>query len=163
MRCLALFVLLFALVTSPGGAASEYRNRGADIFDSKVSGEKLLADAISQAKREDKRILLLFGANWCPWCRQLHRALSTDAAVRARVQRKFILVYIDANTRNDRDRNAAVIAKYGNPMKQHGLPVFVVLDRNGTLLFTRETASLAADTEAKVAERVLGFLNEWAN
>jgi hypothetical protein len=36
-----------------------------------------------------------------------------------------------------------------------------VLDCDGTQLTTRETASLAADTDAKVAARVLTFLNEW--
>lgn len=162
MRSIAFSLLVCALVASRGEAASEYRARGADIFDPKVSGEKLVADALSLAKRDDKRILLLFGANWCPWCRQLHRALSDDAAVRAQVNQKFILVYIDANTRNDRVRNAAVIAKYGNPIQQHGLPVFVVLDREGNHLTTRETASLAATTEAEVAVRVLRFLKEWA-
>ena len=40
------------------------------------------------------------------------------------------------------------------------MPVFVVLDREGKPLLTRETASLAADTDAKVVANVLEFLGE---
>jgi len=153
--------LLFFLsaVTAWLGAKPEYPSMGADIYDTKAPAEKLITDAVTQAKREDKRVLLLFGANWCPWCRRLHKALTQEPAVQARLRQKFVLVFIDANTRNDKQRNAAVIAKYGNPL-QYGLPVFVVLDRDGTQLTTRETASLAADTDAQVASRVVAFLNE---
>ena len=135
---------------------------GPDIYDPKAPAEKLIASAIQHAKSEDKRVLLLFGANWCPWCRRLHRALTLESAAQTQLRQKFVLVFIDANTRNDKQRNAAVIAKYGDPL-QYGLPVFVVLDREGKQLTTRETASLAADTDAQVGERVLAFLKEWAN
>ena len=133
---------------------------GPDIYDPKVPAEKLVDDAVAQAKREDKRVLLLFGANWCPWCRRLHAALTKGPAVQKLLREKFVLVFIDANTRNDKNRNAAVIEKYGNPLR-YGLPVFVVLDRNGTRLTTRETESLDSDTDAKVADHVIRFLNEW--
>lgn len=157
------FALLILLFVSPAFAAPpEYPSMGPDIFDAKASGEQLVAVAIAQARREDKRILLLLGANWCPWCRRLHAALTKDAAVQARLKEKFVLVFIDANTRNDKHRNAALLERYGNPTRQFGLPVFVVLDRNGKLLTARESGSLAADTGAMVAGRVLGFLDEWA-
>jgi hypothetical protein len=38
----------------------------------------------------------------------------------------------------------------------------VVLDRDGTQLTTRETASFAAETDQKVADRVLSSLDEWS-
>lgn len=155
-------LLVLTLTSSTFAATSEYRNMGADIFDPKTSGEKLVAQAIEHAQRENKRILLLFGANWCPWCRRLNAALTKDAAIQARLREKFVLVFVDANTRNDKKRNAALLERYGNPTLQFGLPVFVVLDRDGKQLGTRETASLAADTDAKVAQRVLAFLNDWA-
>lgn len=157
-RSILSFVVLFSTAF---GATPEYRSMGPDIFDPKTSGEYLITQAINQAQRDDKRILLLFGANWCPWCRRLHVALTKDAAVKARLKRKFILVYVDANTRNEKNRNAVVLERYGNPTLQFGLPVFVVLDRDGKQLAIRETGSLAAETDAKVAERVLAFLKGW--
>jgi thiol:disulfide interchange protein len=135
---------------------------GTDIFDAKAPAEKLVADAVAQAKREDKKVLLFFGANWCPWCRRLHAALTQNSAVQSRLRQKFVLVHLDANTRNDQQRNAAVLKKYGGPIRQYGLPVFVVLARDGIQLTTRETASFAADTDKKMAERLLSFLDEWS-
>ena len=154
-------IFLFALLAIPRSPASEYPHMGADIFDPKVDGAKLIEDAIVRAKQEDKRILVLFGANWCPWCRRLHQAVTSAPAVTQKVQQKFILVYIDANTRNDRKRNAAVIERYGNPL-QYGLPVFVVLESDGTQLTTRESASLAAGTDDATAALVRAFLDKWA-
>lgn len=136
---------------------------GPDIFDRRVAGEELVSRAIAEAQRDDKRILLLFGANWCPWCRRLHKDLTEDRRVRAVLSKRFVLVFVDANTRNDPKRNAALLERYGNPTLQFGLPVFVVLDRDGKQLATRETASLAADTDAVEVERILAFLNEWAS
>lgn len=134
---------------------------GPDIFDPRAKAEDLIADATSRAKREDKRVLLLFGANWCPWCR-IHHSLTTDQAVRDKLRSKFILVHVDANTRNDKNRNAAVLEQFGQPTVEHGLPVFVILDHEGRHIGTRETASLAADSDTKVAALLLAFLEAWA-
>lgn len=155
-----LLVLLFWLMSSVTGMAQEYKAMGPDVFDPRARGEELIAGALAQAAREDKRVLVLFGANWCPWTRRLHRALSTDAAVLRTLSRSFVLVYVDANTRKDKKRNAAVIEQYGNPLR-FGIPVFVVLERDGALLTTRETQSLAAVTDEEVAVRVKQFLAEW--
>jgi thioredoxin-related protein len=152
--------LLAALLAMPLLAAPEYPQMGPDTYDTKANGEKLIGDAIGQAKHEHKRVLVLFGANWCPWCRRLHRALTFDQTVADSIRRSCVLVYVDANTRNDRKRNASVIEKYGNPL-QYGLPVFVVLDPDGTRLTTRETQTLAGATDSLVAEKLLSYLAEW--
>jgi thioredoxin-related protein len=159
------FAILFSLTAIGAGALAakpEYPAMGNDIFDAKVSAETLISDAVTLANREDKKVLLFFGANWCPWCRRLHAALSKDPAIQARLSQKFVLVYVDANTRNDRNRNAGVLAKYGDPVKQYGLPVLLLLDRNGNPLTTRETDSLAADSDQEVAVRVRAVLGEWS-
>ena len=106
--------------------------------------------------------MLIFGANWCPWCRRLHQVFTVAPAVRARLRDDFVLVYVDANTRNDKKRNVAVQERYGNPIQKHGLPVMVVLDSDGRQLTTRETSSLSAPTDEEVARRVAAFLTEWA-
>ena len=159
MRLIALF--LIGLLAAPLWAGPEYPHMGEDIFDAKADGEKLIADALGKAQREDKRVLLLFGANWCPWCRQLHRIFETDPATVTRLREKYVLVYLDANTRHDKKRNAAVIARYGNPVRL-GIPVLVVLERDGTLLVTQETGSLATATEEETSRRVRAFLDKWA-
>ena len=142
-------------------AAPEYPQMGPDIFDAHAPAEKLIAAAVFKAKQEHQRVLLLFGANWCPWCRRLHKALDSEPIVTARLKKNFVLVFIDANTRNDKKRNSAVIERYGNPL-QYGLPVFVVLDGDGKQLTTQETASLDGGTGTEVAEKLAAFLDRSA-
>jgi thioredoxin-related protein len=162
MKVFAASFLICLLVASAFAGVPEYRTMGPDIFDAKEPAAYLVANAITQAQREDKKVLLLFGANWCPWCRRLHVALTKSPSVQSHLREKFVLVFIDANTRNYKRRNAAVIEQYGNPVR-YGLPVFVVLDRSGTQLTTRETASMVADSDEEVAERVVTFLNAWSH
>lgn len=156
------FALLLGLATLPAllPAAAEYPRMGPDIFDPQAPAEDLIEAALARAVTEHKRVLLFFGANWCPWCRRLHRVFTTDDSVAALLDRGFVLVNVDANMRRDRKRNAAVIARYGHPLR-FGLPVFVVLDSDGAQRTTRETQSFAAPTDDEVGRRVSGFLRHW--
>jgi len=155
-------LLLLALLFPVLRAAPEYPRMGPDIFDRQVKGEELVAQAVTRAQREGKRVVLLFGANWCPWCRRLHHAFTDDPGVVAILQRSFVLVHVDANTRNDRKRNADIIARYGDPLQKYGLPVIVLLEADGRQLVIQETASWAAPADEEVANRVAAFLAKWA-
>ncbi len=134
---------------------------GPDIFDPGAPAEELIEAALARAGREHKRVLLFFGANWCPWCRRLHRVFAADEDIGSLLNQGFVLVHVDANTRRDKKRNASALARYGNPQR-FGLPVFVVLASDGTQLATQETQSLAAPTDEEVAGRLRRFLAEWA-
>lgn len=156
-----IFTFLFALCAPHLGAAPEYPRMGPDIYDVAVPGDALIGAALKEAAHDGKRVLVLFGANWCPWCRRLQRTLTEDAAVRDRLRLSYVLVHVDANTRRNKQRNAAVIARFGNPLR-FGLPVFVVLAADGTPLTTRETQSLDASAPEEIAKRLRVFLDEWA-
>lgn len=158
----ALILLLLLGWALPLHADPEYRAMGPDIFDRQVPGEVLIDQALARAQKEDKRVLVFFGANWCPWCRRLHRLFEEAPALVARLQKEFILVHVDANFRRDKNRNAALLKRYGDPIKQYGLPVLVVLDRDGTQLTTQETNSLAAPTDEETVKQVDIFLAKWA-
>ena len=133
---------------------------GPDIYDTKADGRELIAAALTRTRSSHKRVLVLFGANWCPWCRRLHRTLTADVAVAKLIASHFELVLVDVNTRHGTKRNAHVNEQYGDPL-QNGMPVFVVLDRDGRQLATRETATLS-DEQGRSADRVLAFLKTWA-
>jgi thioredoxin-related protein len=153
-------VALFFLLGASMFAAPEYPRMGPDIFDPQGKGETLIDAAVTQARQDKKRVLVLFGTNWCPWCRQLHQVLGSEPRIIGRLRQRFVLVYVDANTRNDKARNRSVNERFGNPLR-YGIPVFVVLDAEGNLLTTRETQSLADATDKGVADKLLMFLAEW--
>lgn len=113
--------------------------------------------ALTRARAGEQRVLLMFGANWCHWCRRLDWLLTNDATISAELNAHWQVVHVDVG----RGRaNPEVVARYGNPVR-HGLPVLVVLDADGSPLHTQETGSLEVRDRHDPA-RVLRFLRRFA-
>jgi thiol:disulfide interchange protein len=164
MKSLLLCALALGVslaLTLPARAADpEYPKMGPDIFDTKASAEADISAALARARAEHKRVILDFGANWCIWCRRLHATFESDPAVSASLRRSFIVVMVDVNTRRGEKRNAAVVARYGNPVRL-GLPVLVVLDQDGSPLTTKDSGELE-DGEGHSPAKITAFLASWA-
>jgi thioredoxin-related protein len=141
-------------------ADPEYPKMGPDIYDVHADGSADIAAAIIRAGSEHKRVLLVFGANWCIWCHRLHTTFGTNAAVAAALDKAFVLVDVDVNTRKGEKRNAAVNERYGNPI-QHGIPVLVVLDSDGKQLTTKDSGELE-EGDGHSPAKILAFLSLWA-
>lgn len=129
------------------------------IYDTKADGEKQIADALVKAKRDNKRVLLQFGADWCVWCHRLHHVFQDNKEVARKLLYEYELVLIDVDEVDGKPHNATVNKRFGNPRK-HGLPVLVVLDDHGRQLTTKETASLEQGDGHDPA-KVLAFLTKW--
>jgi thioredoxin-related protein len=140
--------------------AAEYPKLGEDIYDPQVDAAVDIAAALETATKEQKNVLLMFGANWCIWCHRLHETLQTDPLVAAELKENYVVVMVDVNTRNGTKRNADVNTRYGNPI-QFGLPVLVVLDAEGKVLTTQETGALE-DGNGHDPAKVVAFLQKWA-
>jgi len=100
------------------------------VFDEHTSGKTLVSEALARAKAENKDVILLFGANWCPYCRQLHSLFESNPAVNAIVERSFIVVPIDVGT-SSRNRNTDLIDRYDSNVFTDGTPSVVILDSAG--------------------------------
>ena len=112
--------------------------------------------ALASARQDGKRVLLDFGANWCPDCLVLSR-LFEDPTVNAYIQDHFYTVKIDVG---NWDKNLDVVQKYGNPIKK-GIPAVVVLTPGGEILATTDDGALANARTASAAD-IMGFLKIWA-
>lgn len=124
------------------------------VFDVTADAGRQLAEALTQAQVEQKHVLLMFGANWCPWCRRLHELFETGPQISAQLKRNYILVLVDV----DKGRNSALVDKYDKPT-QYGLPVIVVLDAEGRKLTTQDTSKLEAG-EHYDPDKVRAFLRQ---
>ncbi len=152
-------IFLFALLALPLAAEPEYPKMGPDIYDTKADGKAQIAAALAKAAVAHKRVLVMFGANWCIWCHRLHATLEGDAKVAAALRAHYEVVLVDVNTRHGDKRNADVDARYGHPTKE-GLPVLVVLDADGKQLTTQETGALEEGAGHSPA-KVMAFLEQW--
>ena len=149
---------LLLLLTPPTGlpADAAAKPARAAIYDESADGGKQVEEGLLRARKENKRVLLMFGANWCGWCHRLHKLFESDAQIAAKLKQDFVVVMIDVN----KNHNADVNQRYGNPMR-FGLPVLVVLDAAGKALRTQDTGKLEEGDHHDPA-KVLAFLNQWA-
>jgi protein disulfide-isomerase len=127
-KALALFV---ALVVSVAQAAPLPYDEAAD-----AKGD--LERALTAAKREQKPVLVIFGANWCADCRALDRSLTTGKNAEL-VGREFKVIKVDVG---QFDRNLDIAARYGNPIKK-GIPAAVVLSPRNEVLYATRAGELA--------------------
>jgi len=137
-------------------AESPAKSLRQDIYDESADGAKQIADALAVAKKENQRVLLQFGANWCGWCHKLHKLCESDTDIAAKLKAAYIVVLIDVNKGHNEDINK----RYGNPT-HFGLPVIVILEADGKQLTTQDTGKLEEGDHHSPA-KVLAFLNEWA-
>jgi thiol:disulfide interchange protein len=126
------------------------------IYDETANGSKQITDALAIAKKEHKRVLLQFGANWCGWCHRLHKLFESDKGIAEKLKANYVVVLIDVNNEHNKD----VDTKYGHPT-QFGLPAIVVLDADGKQLTTQDTGKLE-EGDHHSPEKVMGFLKEWS-
>jgi thiol:disulfide interchange protein len=150
---------LAALVTVPLRAAPEYPSMGPDVYDVHADGSAQISAALARASAEHKRVLLIFGANWCIWCHRLHNTLESDPTVSAILNDHYVPVYVDVNRELGVARNADVVARYGNPT-QFGLPVLVVLNSGGSRLHTKDSGDLE-DGPGHSPKKIAEFLTLW--
>jgi thiol:disulfide interchange protein len=150
-------VLLAAILGLPvSGADTPATSSRPAIYDENAEGAKQIAAALTVAKKENKRVLLQFGANWCGWCHKLHKLCQTDAEIAAKLKEAYVVVLIDVNKGHNGDINK----QYGNPTR-FGLPVIVILDAEGKVLTTQDTGKLEAGDHHD-PKKVLAFLDAWA-
>lgn len=116
-----------------------------------------IAAALALAKTDGKRVLLDFGADWCPDCHALAAYLDGDAG-RKLVDTSFHVVAIDVGYW---DHNLDVAATYGSPITR-GIPAVVVLKPDGTVVGSTADGSLASASTMSEG-KVLATLAAWAN
>ena len=107
-------------------------------FDENADAKADLERALAAAKASGTPVLVIFGANWCPDCRALDKALSTGKNAEL-VCREFKVVKVDVG---QFDRNLDLAARYGNPVRK-GIPAAVVLSPQGELLYATRLGELA--------------------
>ncbi len=119
-----------------------------------ATADKLLDQAKAQAKAEQKSILLVFGASWCPDCDVLDSFFHAPQA-KPIFDKHFVIVHLNVFEENGENpgRNTPggvkVIMKYGgvSPAGMVSLPFIVVTDADGKRITDsrRPTATHATD------------------
>jgi thioredoxin-related protein len=124
-------------------------------YDPKRDAAKDVADAIKEAQRTNRNVLVEIGGQWCIWCKYLDKFFADNAALTQYRDENYVMVKVNFSPEN---KNEAVISRYG---KVPGYPHIFVLDKNGKLLHSQDTSKLEQGRGYNLTA-VATFLKEWA-
>ena len=115
--------------------------------------------ALTEAARDHKRVILVFGANWCYDCHVLD-ATFRSKTIAPLVNANFHVVHV--NIGDDGDKNLDLADKYDVPLRQHvRIPSLAVIDAAGKVIYSQKEGEF--DDSARLGpEDVTGFLKKWA-
>ena len=126
------------------------------IYDPHANPNDAIAQALTAAKADHKRVLLDFGADWCPDCQVLAQ-LFDDPQVKPFLDAHYHVVRIDVGRW---DNNLDVANRYGNPIEK-GIPAVVILDADARTITSTAGGELA-NARTATANEILSFLQQWA-
>ena len=147
-RWLFFLLLIMAL---PAAANDSTR-----LYNPRANAEKDVTLLLEKAKRENKRLLLQIGGNWCLMCYRLNAFIQTDSTLKNLVAENFISYHLNYSPEN---KNSAYLAKLGNPQR-YGFPVLVVLSADGKPLHT-QNMSLMLKGNGYDYNKLKTFLQHW--
>jgi len=153
MRLAAFIGCFFLLIITPVRADDEHPRPYDENFDAMATVD----EAMAQALAEDKRLLLLLGANWCHDSRGLAHHFE-DAELAATLDAHFVTRHIDVGWR---DQNHDVMRRFGIAAI-YGTPTVFVIDPTDETLLNRSERSTWTSAASTPIEEARAWFTRWA-
>lgn len=113
-----------------------------------------LAAAVITAANENKHIILDVGGEWCAWCIYMDKFFYENPNIDKLRKDNYVWVKVNMSLENE---NSAFLSSYPAPK---GYPHLYVLDEDGKLLHSQNTALLEAGQGYDI-EKFTAFLKKW--
>ena len=126
-----------------------------NLYPADADATREIAAALKLAVTDHKRVLLVFGANWCYDCHVLDRALHAGTAGKL-VRASFLLVHVDIGEAN---KNLDLVKQYKIPLEK-GVPAVAVLGSDGKLLYGSRAGEFEA-ARRMMKKDLVAFLLRW--
>jgi thiol:disulfide interchange protein len=125
------------------------------LYSAEADPKADIIAALKQASLDHKRVILDFGGDWCGDCQVLdiyfHQSPNLEL-----LDKNYVLVHVDIGRF---DKNLDIPKKYNVPIDK-GVPALAVLDADGKLLYSQQTAEFG-DMRYMYPTSVTDFLNRW--
>jgi len=146
-----------AIVAANKKRAAEEKAKLPKPYNATENAEAKIAELVKKAKAENKNIILQAGGNWCIWCLRFNNFVQTTPELKEVVDENYLYYHLNYSPEN---KNEKVFAKYDNPGAKFGYPVFVVLDQDGKMIHTQDSAVLE-EGKGYSKEKVKDFFEKW--
>ena len=128
-----------AILEAKKKAAKEELAKLPKPYNDKENAEEKIKDLVEQAKKENKNIMIQAGGNWCIWCLRFNQYVQSTPELKEIVDQNYLYYHLNYSPEN---KNEKVFAQYDNPGAKFGYPVFIVLNQNGEMIHTQDSAVL---------------------
>lgn len=108
-------------------------------YDEQADPRADLNRALERARAQNRHVLVVFGANWCPDCRSLAVKMASGSLARL-VAERYVVTKVDVGRF---DKNLDLAQQLGNPIRK-GIPAVAVLASDGRLIKATEGGELAS-------------------
>lgn len=127
-----------------------------DFYDLARNPADDLTQAIVIAQKENKRIMLELGGDWCIWCKYMDDFYKSQPDILQARADNYILVKVNVSGDN---ANEEFLSQFPEAA---GYPHIYILESDGTFLYSKNTAELEDGADSYVPEVFMAFLKEWA-
>jgi thioredoxin 1 len=114
-----------------------------------------ISSALAAASKDHKRVLLVFGGNWCYDCHVLDTTFRSKEFA-ALVNANYHVIHINVG---NYDANLDLADKYQIPLKK-GVPSLAILDPDGKLVVSQKNGEFESTVRIG-PEDVVEFLKKW--
>ena len=153
-RRIVMLSLALAVATS-GVCFSQAAPKKTEIYSESADAHAEIKEALQKAAAEHKRVIVVFGANWCYDCHVLDTAFHRSDLAPI-LSANYEVVHVDIGKG---EKNQDLMKKYEVPMKR-GIPGLAVLDGDGKLVYSQKNGEFE-NARALAPEDFLAFLNKW--
>ena len=147
---------LIAVERTDAPRLTQPANMKKDIYPANVDAYAEIREAEDKAARERKRLLLVFGANWCFDCHVLDLAFQRPDLAPI-LASNYEVVHIDLGP--GEEKNSDLVREYQIPLNK-GIPALAVAESNGTLVVSQKNGEFE-DARGLTPEALAEFLNKW--
>lgn len=157
MPTLLLWSLLLSLPSFAADAPAKVADQAKCDDTNKVykvcgNQEEIYGAALKKAKAEKKQLVVVIGAEWCPWCLSLHHMLGDKSIVTADIAKKYSFVDVALYQAKEKLPTGLAVqeklkTQAGFKGKLAGIPVLAVVNPKNGKTELVDTEPLEKNTE----------------
>ena len=152
-------ILILSLALAVAGASgvsfSQEVPKQKQIYSETADAHAEIKEALAKARAGHKRVIVVFGANWCFDCHVLDQAFHRPDCASI-IAANYEVVHVDIGKG---EKNQDLMTRYEVPMKR-GIPGLAVLESNGKLVYSQKNGEFE-NARALSPDDFLAFLNKW--
>src|SRR6187397_1122594 len=101
-----------------------------------LSSEEIMKEAFTSAKKQNKKVLVMFHASWCVWCHKMDTSLN-DASIKKIFDDNFVirhLVVFESKGKENLENPGALEMLTKFEAKDQGIPFWFIFDKDENFL-----------------------------